>query len=58
MENSGVAKETITAETIDIARYAFGAYQSYAEKPARIEVWVYTDGNSADMASGPTERIG
>ena len=31
---------------LDVARVAFGAYQSYADKPARVEIAVYKDGTA------------
>ena len=45
-------KEQITNENVDIARWAFGAYQSYANKPASVEVLIYEDGNSIDFIFG------
>ena len=47
-----IDKEKITRENVDIARFAFGAYQSYGEKPARVEVLVYRDGPSIDLVYG------
>lgn len=45
-------KTKVTKENVDIARLAMGAYQSYSEKPARVEVLIYTDGSSVDNYSG------
>jgi len=45
-------KEEITSENVDIARLCFGAYQSYDEKPARVEVLVYKDGSRVDTIYG------
>jgi len=45
-------KEKITQENLDIARLAFGAYQSYGEKLARVEVAIYKDGTSVDEVYG------
>lgn len=35
-------KADVTAKNVDLARFAFGAYQAYGAKPVRIER--YTDG--------------
>jgi len=45
-------KEEITPANLDIARYAFGAYQSYGDKPAKINVLVYKDGSSINLVLG------
>ena len=45
-------KEEITRENLDIARYAFGAYQSYGEKPACVEIVIYKDGSSVEQIYG------
>lgn len=45
-------KEKITQENLDIARIAFGAYQSYGEKPARVEIYIYKDGSSTESVYG------
>ena len=45
-------KEKVTNENIDIARFAFGAYQSYTDKPAAVEVFIYKDENSIDIVYG------
>ena len=45
-------KEKVTNENIDIARFAFGAYQAYSDKPVSIEVLIYKDGNSIDLVYG------
>ena len=45
-------KEEITQENLDIARLAFGAYQSYGDKPASVEVLIYKDGSSIDLIYG------
>ena len=45
-------KEKITEENLDIARLAFGAYQSYVDKPASVNVLIYRDGNSIDLIFG------
>lgn len=39
-------------ENIDIARVAMDAYQSYDDKPARIEVLRYNDGSEMDLFYG------
>ena len=45
-------KEKVTRENVDIARIAFGAYQSYNEKLARVEVMIYKDGSSIIVVYG------
>jgi len=45
-------KEEVTNKNLDVARLVFGAYQSYSEKPAMVEVTVYNDGTSTDEIYG------
>jgi len=45
-------KRKITNKNLDIARVAFGAYQSYGSKPAMVEVLIYEDGSSIDLVYG------
>ncbi len=45
-------RQKITRKNVDVARLALGAYQSYASKPASVEVLVYNDGNSIDLVYG------
>jgi hypothetical protein len=52
MNNSNMEKQKINQEDVDIARLAFGAYQSYDTKPARVEVLIYTDGSEVDLYYG------
>jgi hypothetical protein len=51
-ENMENKKTEVTQENVDIARLAMGAYQSYTDKPARVEVFAYNDGSSAHDISG------
>ena len=45
-------KKKVTSENVDVARLAFGGYQSYTNKPASVEVLICKDGNSVDLIYG------
>jgi hypothetical protein len=45
-------KKEITPDNIDIARVVFGAYQSYGEKPAAVEIDLYSDGTAVEQIFG------
>lgn len=45
-------KKQIDSENVDLARFAFGAYQSYGEKPASVEIAVYSDGTAVEEVFG------
>ena len=45
-------KGKLNNETVDIARFALGAYQSYSDKPARVKIAKYKDGASVEYIYG------
>jgi hypothetical protein len=45
-------KKQVNSNNIDIARIAFGAYQSYSDRPAAVNITVYNDGTSVEEIFG------
>ena len=44
--------EELQEGSFDLARFVFGAYQSYGEKPASVTVEVYRDGTCVELVRG------